>query len=71
LGQPRELKNSAIVLKFDTLVDWMNTWGLFFNFSKSSFLGLWDPFRPKSLGQYREQNLEFISAAPNDVSCGE
>jgi len=26
LGQPREFKNSAIVLKFDTLVDWMNTW---------------------------------------------
>jgi len=32
----------------------MNTWGCFFIFFKSSFLGPWDPFRPKSLGQRRE-----------------
>jgi len=24
-GQPREVKNSTIMLKFGTLVDWMNT----------------------------------------------
>jgi len=32
LGQPREVKNGLIVLKFDTLVDWMNTWECFFIF---------------------------------------
>jgi len=25
LEQPREVKNSLIMLKFNTLVDWMNT----------------------------------------------
>jgi len=44
LGHPKELKNGTIMLKFGTLVDWMNTWGFIFIFSKSSFLGPWDPF---------------------------
>jgi len=28
LGQPREIKNGLVMLKFDTLVDWMNTPGV-------------------------------------------
>jgi len=31
LGQLREAKNSLIMLKFDTLGDWINTWGMFFS----------------------------------------
>jgi len=46
LGHPREFKNGTIMLKFSTLVNWMNTrlgmLGMFFFlfFFKSSFLGL-------------------------------
>jgi len=34
LGQSREVKKGLIMLKFDTLVDWMNTWAedAFFEF---------------------------------------
>jgi len=39
LGHPREIKNGLIMLKFDTPVDRMNTWGCFFIFGKSLFLG--------------------------------
>jgi len=39
-----------LLKRFGTLVDWMNTWGRFFIFSKSSFLGPWSPFSSKTLG---------------------
>jgi len=33
-GEPKEVKNGPIMLKFYTIVDWMNTCGCYFYFLK-------------------------------------
>jgi len=43
LGQSREVKNDLIMLKYGTLVDWINTWGCW-----------WHPFFSKTSGQPKE-----------------
>jgi len=43
------------MVKFDSLVDWMNIWENYFLFFENlHFLGPWDPFFPKTLVQPRE-----------------
>jgi len=58
LSQNFEVKNSAIVLTFGTIVNWMNTCEYSFFFQK--FLDPWDPFCPKDLGHPRELKNDAI-----------
>ena len=41
LGQPGDFKNGRILLKFGTLVPWVNIWGCFFHFLKIMIFGAW------------------------------
>ena len=55
LGQPGDFKNGPILLKFCTLVPWVNIWGCFFHFFKIFIFGAKGPFLAqngsKTLGQ--------------------
>jgi len=50
LGQPRGVNNDPIMLKFGTLVDWMNIWGYFLFFENFPFWALRTRFSLKLRG---------------------
>jgi len=52
------VKNNAIVLKFGTIVDWMNIWGYFILFFQNLLFWVRDPFSSKTLGQRKVKMVQ-------------